>query len=281
MTSITIRWAGPSTAGERSEYRIERSLDNSQWDELGSQPSTPPYAGQASTLNKDTPYGSKQIVLLSAAGFSNSGFGWLDDALIQWSNIIGDMLDGCFWHTGAGIYAAETLFFEANESYSEDIEAIPNNAALYRITHIDQNRNESAPLIIWFYNPPKPASSQHCVVIVNIGADLGLAPQAGVSVQAYLASDNQFGLVAGQHLDTNAGTANTTTTNALGLAFFHCWKDAARFGAAGAADAAYLFVLKPGTGQLVVTAEAIPDDRDWVLLSQIATAAGSSRSYLK
>ena len=117
-------------------------------------------------------------------------------------------------------------------------------------------------------------------MIVNIGADLGLAPQAGVSVQAYLASDDQFGLVAGQHLDAGAGDGNTVPTNALGLAFFHCWKDAARFGAAGAADAAYLFVLKPGTGQLVVTAEAIPDDRDWVLLSQIATAAGSSRSYI-
>jgi hypothetical protein len=279
VTSIVVRWAAPASATESSLYRIERSLDGEIWVELGVQNATPPYASPSSTLYDNVTYGAPTIRLNQASLFDASGFAWLDDALVQWNEKNGDELGQCVWHSGGGTYASGSVIVVAHESYSDGAELV-NNGAIYRVTHMDRDGNESAPLIQWYYAPPKPASSQHCVVIVNVGADLGILPQAGVSVQAYLASDNQFGLVAGQHLDANAGTANTTTTNALGLAFFHCWKDAARYGAAGAADAAYLFVLKPGTGQLVVTAEAIPDDRDWVLLSQIATAAGSSRSYM-
>lgn len=270
MTDITLRWSGPSDAAAGSTYKIEQTLDNDTWTELAAaQAATSPYVSPASTLASDHAYGATSVVLASGTSFSSAGYGWIDDALIQWTGKSSNTLTGVTWHSGYGTYASGTAVTEAHESYSDAGVTISDNAVLYRITHIDADGNESAPLHSWYYHPPKPASSQHCVVVVAVGADLGVDMQSGVNVQAYLASDNQFGAHAGQHLDSNVLTGNNQTTNDFGLAFFHCWRDSARVGLGGAADVPYVFVLKPGSGQLEVTVSSVPD-RDWVLLSQVA-----------
>jgi hypothetical protein len=146
-----------------------------------------------------------------------------------------------------------------------------NNAVLYRITQLDASDRCSAPAHIWYYDPPTPEDRGACVVIVNVGSDLGVTRQAGVTVQAYLSTDDHFAIGTGQHLDSNATPANSATTNPLGLAFFHCWKNSARAAVGGGADQPYLFVLRPGSGALTLSASVIPD-RDWVLLSQIVDA---------
>lgn len=271
MADITIRWAGAADAESGSAYRIERTLDGETWAELvGAQAATAPYAPVGSALDGNLTAGAASIELVDASSFASSGYAWIEDALVQWSSKVGSTLSGVVWHSGHGVYASGSEVLVAHESYIDSGVVLVHHAALYRIIHVTGDGNESAPAYLWYYAPPAPASSQHCVVVVHIGADLGVAPQEGVSVQGFLASDNQFGLLAGQHLDANAGAGNQASTNALGLAFFHCWKDRARYGLVGASDAAYIFILKPGTGQLVVTAQSIPD-RDWVLLAQIAT----------
>jgi hypothetical protein len=269
MTSIspTIRWAGPSDAVSGSTYKIERTIDNVSWSVLAAgQAATSPYASHASSLGSNASYGATSVTLVSAATFSSSGYAWIDDALLSWAGKTGDTLTGVVWYSGIGTYASGTAIYEAHESFADTV-TTGVYAVIYRITHI-LGGVSSAPLYLWYFAPPAPASSDHCVVIVLVGADLGTEMQATVSVQAYLASDAQFGEAAGQHLDANAMSSNIQTTNALGLALFHCWRDSARFDSAGGADAKYTFVLKPGSNSLTVTASTIPD-RDWILLSQI------------
>jgi len=268
MTDVTIRWAGPADAVASSTYKIERSLDNAAWTVLAAaQASTSPYASVYTTLASNTTYGVATVALTSATSFSSTGYGWIDDALIQWTGKSVINLTGVVWHSGYGTYAAASAVYEAHESYADTGITISLNAVLYRITHTVSGLG-SPPAYLWYYSPPVPASNRHCVVIVPIGADLGVDMQAVVSVQAYLASDAQFSEVSGQHLDSNALNANLQSTNAFGLAFFQCWRDSARFDSAGGVDAKYTFVLKPGSGSLTLTASTIPD-RDWVLLSQI------------
>jgi hypothetical protein len=275
MADITIRWAGASDATGGSSYQIERTLDFETWTELaGAQAATAPYAAVLSLLNGDLTYGDNAITLKNASAFATSGYAWIDDALVQWTGKATDVLTGVTWHSGYGVYADGTAALVAHESYVDSGVTITNYAVVYRLVHVDANGNRSAPLYLWYYAPPVPASSQHCVVVVNIGADLGVAPQVGVTVRAYLDSDREFGQIAGQHLDANSVIANSATTNALGLAFFHCWKDSAR-AAIGSGDSPYIFTLKPGTGQLMVSVHAIPDDRSWVLLPQVATSTGA------
>lgn len=269
MTSITLRWAGPADAVAGSTYKVERTTDNVSWSTLAAaQAATSPYVSPSSTLNANTDYGATSVVLVSGTAFSTTGFGWIDDALIQWTGKSSNTLTGVTWHSGYGTYASGTTVYEAHESYA-DTATITLNAVLYRVTHTDADGNASAPTYIWYYSPPSPASSDHCVVIVSIATDLGVEVQSAATVYAYLANDTQFGQLAGQHLDANGSLGSRPTTNAFGLAFFHCWKNSAREGMSGAADAAYTFVLKPGTGELTVTVSTIPD-RDWVLLSQVA-----------
>lgn len=268
MTSITLRWAGPSDAASGSVYKIERTTDNMTWTTVAAaQAASAPYVAVSTTLSSNASYGSGTISLTSATSFGTTGYMWLDDALVQWTGKTSNDLTGCVWHSGYGTYASGSTVYVAHESYA-DTATITLNAVLYKVTHVDPSARESAPTYIWYYSPPAPASSKHCVVIVSVGADLGVEMQATVPVQAYLASDAQFGEIAGQHLDANVVSANTQNTNAFGLAFFHCWRDSARFDSAGGADAKYTFVLKPGSNSLTVTASTIPD-RDWVLLSQI------------
>ena len=273
MANITIRWAGAADAASGSTYKIERTVDNSNWSELdAAQAATSPYAAPETTLDGNASQGATTIDLVDASGFSASGYGWLDDALIQWTGKSSNQLTGVVWHSGYGTYASGSAVYEAHESYADTGVTISYNAVLYRITHTDPSGNVSPPAYLWYYSPPVPASSQHCVVIVPVGADLGVLMQADATVTCQLAADDQFALASGPHLDQNEGTANSQTTNVFGLAFFHCWRNSAREGQAGAADAAYTFTLKPGSGALTVTVTTIPD-LDWVLLSQVADAA--------
>jgi hypothetical protein len=130
----------------------------------------------------------------------------------------------------------------------------------------------SAPTYIWYYSPPVPISSRHCVVVVNIGTDLGIEARSGLGVQAHLTADTEFAEHSGAHLDKAQSAAKTQTTNAFGLTFFHCWKNSARRPITGN-DAGYVFVLDSASvDKLTVTVNEIPD-RDWVLLNQIATSS--------
>ena len=268
MTSITLRWAGPADATSGSTYLIERTTDNVSFLTLAfPQAATSPYVSPLSTLSGNTDYGATSVVLASGTAFSTSGWGWIDDALIQWTGKTSNTLTGVTWHSGYGTYASGSTVYEAHESYA-DTATITLKAVLYRVTHYDAAGNASAPTYIWYYSPPAPASSQHCVVIVPIGADLGVDMQDSVPVQAYLSNGTQFGEFDGQNLTPDVGIANSQTTNAFGLAFFHCWRDSARFNSAGGADAKYTFLLLQGKTPVTITPSVIPD-RDWVLLSQI------------
>lgn len=269
--SITMRWAGAPDAASGSRYRVERSLDFETWSELAAaQAATSPYAAPTAVLSGDHSYGDTAINLVSGTPISASGYGLIDDALVQWTGKTTNQLTGVTWHSGYGTYATGTTLYEAHESYVDS--TTPTNlAVVYRITHIDPADLEGPAAYSWSYYPSAPASRDHCVVIVAIGTDLGLEVQDGVAVTCQLAADNQFGAGAGaQHLDQATAAAGTQTTDALGLAEFQCWKNSARAGQGGAADAAYTFVLNSGSSAaLTVTVTTIPD-RDWVLLRDIA-----------
>jgi len=265
VADITIQWAGKAAAG--STYRIERATDDLEtWIvKTAAQRDTAPYTSPHGTIEGNIIYGAATVALSDATTFSSSGKGWLDDALLEWTGKNGNSLTGVSWRSGYGTYAAGSSLYEAHETYTDTNVTVSKNAVVYRITHIDAEGNESAPAYLWYYMPPKPESSQHCVVVVAIGADLGVAVQSGTTVTCRLKTDDQFGATGG-HLDANADpvNVNTQSTNSFGLAFFQCWKSSAR--ADGLAP--YEFVLKPGAGELKVSAGVIPD-RDWVLLSQI------------
>lgn len=268
---VVARWAGPNDATVSSTYRVERSLDWATWSVLAAaQAATSPYWAARSTLAGDTAYGSPTIDVDDGTDFGSTGYGWLDhEALVQWTGKTGDQLTGVTWHSGYGTYATGSALAQAHESLSDLGVEPTNGAVVYRITHLDAQGNESPPAFLWYYYPPAPASSAHCVVVVNVGADIGAAPQAGLAVQAYLSQDTQFS--SGRHLDANKVALVEQTTNALGLAFFSCWKDSRRLALDGGADAAYRFVLDAGTSSkaLTVSVPSIPD-RDWVLLWDVA-----------
>ena len=269
--SITVRWGGPSDAGASSTYKVERSLDGSNWTQLAAaQAATSPYTSPASTLNGAHAYGVATVTVASGTAFSTSGYGWVDgEALIQWTGKSTNDLTGVTWHSGYGTYATGSTVVEAHENYT-DSTTPTNYAVLYRVTHTDGSGYVSAPLLITYYYPPAPSSHQHCVVIVVVGSDLGITRQE-VEVNAYLKLDTQFGLQAGEHLDSNAVAGNTQTANALGIACFQCWKASKRAPISGS-DTGYTFVLdsSDSAAKQEFTVATIPD-RDWVLLSQIAS----------
>lgn len=272
MTDVTIRWAGPSDATSASTYKVERSYDMTSFSELAAgQASTAPYVSPSTTLNGAQAKGSTTLDLVDASSISASGYGWIGrDALVQWTGKTSNQLTGVTWHSGSGTYASGVAFVEAHESYADTGATATNNAIIYRVTHIDTNGVSSAPTYSWFYEPPTPASDRHCVVIINAGADVGVSPQANITVYGYLADDDQFNFAAGQHLDADNVAANSTTTNDLGLAFFHCWKNDYREGAGGDADAAYTFVIDATDAAKLATftVTTIPD-QDWALLRDI------------
>lgn len=268
MTSITLRWAGPADAAAGSTYKIETTVDNSSWTELAAaQAATSPYASPANTLAGNTTYGATSVVLVSGTTFSSTGYGYIEDALIQWTGKSTNTLTGVTWKSGSGTYASGTAVVEAHESY-DDTATIGLNAVLYRITHI-LGGISAAPVYVWYFAPPAPASADHCVVIAAVATDLGFDPQESVSVTCLLATSDQVSDVASLLLLANEVPAvNSQTTNAFGLAFFQCWKNSARHKIGAATDAAYTFTID---GTVIVSATTIPD-QDWILLSQIATA---------
>jgi hypothetical protein len=271
-----LRWAGPADVVVASTYKIEKNQSGlpEGWETIeAGQAATSPYASPSTTLASNASYGATSLSLTSATSFSSAGYGWIDDALVQWTGKSSNTLTGVTWHSGYGTYAAGSTIYEAHESYTASV-SYDNYAVAFRISHIDGAAKESAPLYIWFFVPPAPASRDHCVVIAQLASDLGMEWATTANVQCYLAADNQFSQIAGLHLNQEGSTinANVQQVNVFGLAFFQCWKSSARAGVAGGADAAYTFVLDSGSAQpLTVTAAEIPD-RDWVLLSQIATA---------
>jgi len=54
------------------------------------------------TLAGNTDYGATSVVLTSGTSFSNAGYGWIDDALIQWTGKTDNTLTGVTWHSGYG-----------------------------------------------------------------------------------------------------------------------------------------------------------------------------------
>jgi len=266
---ITIRWGGPSDATSGSTYKIERTLDWTSWSTLAAaQAATSPYISVTGALASNASYGATSVVLDDGASFGTTGFAWIDDALIEWAGKSTDTLTGVTWHNGYGTYAAGSTVVVAHESYTDTGVTPTNSAVLYRVTHTDSNANESAPAYIWYYAPPVPASSRHCVVVINIETDLGVEKQAGLYVQGYLDNDAEFAM-AGQHLDAASSTTLLQTTNALGLVFFQCWKSSTRSNVGGT-SASYRFVLDSDDAakKVTIAASTIPD-RDWVLLSWV------------
>ena len=268
--AITVRWAGAPDAVSGSTYRVERSLDFDTWTELAAaQAATAPYAAPSGVLSGNHDYGCTAINLVSGTPISSAGYGFIDDALVEWTGKTGNQLEGVTWHNGYGTYASGTALYEAHESYADS--TTPTGlAVVYRITHIDATSREGPPAYSWSYYPSVPASRDHCVVLVSIGTDLGYEAAAGKTVTCQLATDDQFAVGAGaQHLDQAEASTNTQVTDALGLAEFQCWKSSGRAGVGGGADATYSFVLDSGGNALTVTVTTIPD-RDWVLLREIA-----------
>lgn len=268
---ITIRWSGPTGAAAGSTYKVERSLNNVDWTVLAAaQAATSPYVSLIDTLSADSSYGATSIAMTEGV-FGSSGYAWIDDALIQWTGLSVKTLTGVTWHSGYGTYAAGTTCYKAHESYADTAVTVSLNAVLYRVTHISAAGVSAAPTYIWHYSPPTPASREHCVVISSIYTDLGFEARSGLGVQASLAADTEFSDLGGLHLDKGQSAAKTATTNAFGLAFHHCWRSGKRSAISGA-DAAYTFVLDSASAdKLTVTVATIPD-RDWVLLSQIASS---------
>ncbi len=228
------------------------------------QAATSPYVSVSSTLSGNHAYGVATISVANAASFGASGYGWLDDALVQWAGKSSNDLTGVTWHSGYGTYATGTTLYVAHESYADTGITISLNAVLYRITHTNTAGEVSAPKYIWYYSPPTPESSDHCVVVVNVNTDLGIEARSSIKVQAYLAADTDFASISGAHLDAGQSADKEQTTNAFGLAFFHCWKNSAR-----AEDLAYTFILDATeTTSRTETVTTIPD-RDWVLLADL------------
>lgn len=264
--TITVHWNGPADASSGSSYRVERSLDWDTWTELAAaQAATAPYVSPSSTLASGADYGATSIVLANATAFSAAGYAWIEEALVQWTGKSTNTLTGVTWHSGYGTYLVGTAVIEAHEGYTDSGVTPLYGAVVYRITHIDSVARESPAGYIWYWYPPIPDSSKHCVLIVALGYDVGVAVQSGVSVTCQMATDDQFARVHGQHLDQGRSSANTQTTNALGLAFFQCWRSSARAAKGNGAAAAYALVLNTATGPLSVNVDEIPD-RNWVVL---------------
>lgn len=276
MADVTVWWAGPADATVDSVYNIEYTLDGSNWVSAApNQAANTPYVSPSSGLREIASFGDDEIYLNSAAStFSTSGYGYLDDALIQWTGksgsvMVGYALSGVTWHSGFGSYAVDSLVYEAHESFTETGLTLSNNAVLWRITHINGDGLAAQPAYLWYLEPPV-APANCCMVVTAVNSDLGIETRGGITVEARLEEDNNFALLGGLHLDSGQSTNKAQTTNDLGLAFHACWRSSARE-AGGAGKGKYVFVLDSGsTEKLTVTVETIPD-MPWVLLSQIIT----------
>lgn len=271
--TITLRWSGPPDATASSTYKVEASLDGTTWTVLAAaQAATSPYASPASTLAAAANYGDASLTLVNAAAFPASGYGWLDnEALVSWTGKTSNTLTGVTWYSGLGSYTAGSPVVHAHENLTH--EATPTNAAvLYRITHQAGGRS-SAPTYAMYYAPGPPASADHCAVIVSLASDLGIQRHGEARVTAYLVNQQQVALRLGEHLRRLPADGNMQLTNALGIAVFHCWRSSRRQALGASADGGYIFVIEQaGAPTTTFVAPTIPD-RDWVLLSWIASPA--------
>jgi hypothetical protein len=274
MADVTVRWAGPSDAGATSTYKIEYTLDNQNWTTLAAaQAATSPYVSPSSAVTGDIVRGATSITLTDASSFSTGGYGYLDDAMIQWTGKTDDTLTGVVWHSGYGVYASGSTVYEAHESATASGVTISLHAVLFRITHTNPADLTAPPAYLWYFSPPT-APANCCMVVTAINSDLGMEARAGISVQAQLAQDVSFALVGGLHLDSGQSAAKTQITNAFGLAFHACWRTSARE-AVGLVAAPYTFTLDSSSvNKLTVTVATVPD-LPWVLLSQIITGTAN------
>lgn len=274
MADVIARWAGPSDAGAASIYKIEYTLDNQNWTTLAAeQAATSPYVSPSSTLSGDVARGATSIILASGTSFSSSGYGYLDDALIQWTGKSTNTLTGVTWHSGYGTYASGSTVHEAHESATVSGVTLSLNAMLFRITHTNPAGLTAPPAFLWYFSPPT-APANCCMVVTVINSDLGMEARAGINVQAQLAQDVSFALVGGLHLDRGQSAAKTQITNSFGLAFHACWRTSARQ-AVDQIAAPYTFILDSSSVEkLTLTVATIPD-LPWVLLSQIITGTAN------
>lgn len=275
VITITARWAGPADAASGSTYKVEVSWNGAEWTELdAAQAATSPYASPKSTLASNATRGDTTIALASGTTFSSAGYGYLDDALIEWKDKTGDSLNGVTWHSGYGTYASGSTVYEAHEEITAaDLAYDPLvlGAFVFRITHTADGGLVSPPAYLWHFLPlTVPANC--CAVLTVVNTDLGFEPRASITVDAYLQQDKSFALTSGAHLDRGQSAAKSQATTVLGITQHACWRSSARE-AVGIANAPYTFVLDSlGLEPLTVTVETIPD-LPWVLLSQIATGA--------
>lgn len=269
---ITIYWAGPADADSGSTYLIERSFDLTNWTELAAgQAATAPHASPATTLASSALAGVTTLALADAGDFASAGHGYVGKALIAWTGKTGDNLTGVTWLSGAGTYAGGTVVVAAHESYTDSAVAGYNYTVFYRITH--QNGGlVSPPAFVLHYVPPAPASADHCALLVIVATDAsGMTRRAGVSVACYLQDDSAFDPFGGQADANRVPADNTQVTGVDGAAAFQLWRDSALSAATGGTVPAYTVVLgvnEIGSEQ-TFTLTGIPDDRDWLLLSQV------------
>lgn len=271
MADVVVRWAGPSDATASSTYEVEVNT-GSGWSTLAAaQASTSPYASVNNTLASNTSYGAATVSLTDASSFSTTGYGYIDDALIYWGGKSTNDLTSVVWYTGnpTAAYASGTTVYEAHESHSATGLTIDNGAVAFRITHTLSSIS-SRPTMIWHYEPPVSDDRTFCTVVVQVGADVSNEFRTTVQCQCYLTDDDQFSTITGAHLDSNQVTANTQSTNNLGLAFFDCVIDGYRKDETGDTLSTYSFVLDSddATNKATFLVSSIPD-QPWALLSQL------------
>lgn len=272
MTDVTARWAGPADAGAASTYKIEYTLNNSDWVTIDAdQAATSPYVSPANAFVSNVMYGVTSVTLVDGSSFSSSGYAYFDDATIQWTGKSSNTLTGVIWHSGYGTYASGTAIFEAHESATASGVTISLNAVLFRITHTNPDGLVAQPAYFWYFSPPI-APANCCMVVTAINSDIGMEALPGVDVAAQLSQDIVFSTIGGLHLDMGQSAVKVQSTNAFGLAFHACWKTSARE-AIDLGEVPYLFTLDNGTASsLLVNVPVIPN-MPWVMLSQIASTS--------
>ncbi len=265
---ITLYWGGALDAASGSTYKLERSFDLTNWTTLAAaQAATAPYASPTTTLANPAAYGAATLDLTAGASFSSSGHGYVGKAHVAWTGKSTNQLTGVTWYTGAGTYAAGTAFVEAHESYADAGVSGYNLTVFYRITHqLAVNVGPAAYVV--HYVPPAPASPDHCVLLVVVGADVaGFFRRAGVAVTCALSDDTAFDPYGAQ-ADANAeATYNSVTTGIDGACAFQLWRTAALAVVNGASVPQYTVTLGSGGSEQSYTLTSVPD-RDWLLLSE-------------
>lgn len=270
-SDITIYWAGAPDADNQSTYKIRRSFDLNNWTTLAAgQAATAPYAAVRTTLAAQAQYGDTTLTLTSAGSVSASGGGYLNKAFVRWTGKNGNQLTGVTWESGGGTYVVGAAFAQAHESYADIGVDGFNLTVFYEITHQRSNLT-SEPCYLVQYMPPKPASPDHCVLIVVVGTDVGqLARRSGVTVTCALADDTAFDPFGAQADANRVAAENSKTTGVDGATAFQLWRSSALAAATGGSVPLYTVTLganETGSEQSY-TLTSVPDGRKWMLLDK-------------